>query len=101
MESSQWTAWWEHTGENELSTLLMVLWDPINVSDSPEAWSEYDKYAPSLARLVREQASVDQIARHLAEVERDRMEYSTPHESLRGVAEQLEACCEIHVMEGL
>ena len=37
MELSVWVEWWKRVGERELRALVMSDWDPIGVSDFPEA----------------------------------------------------------------
>lgn len=44
--ADEWVRWWRQTGERELRCILMTAWDPIGVGDAPEAWDEYDSYAP-------------------------------------------------------
>jgi hypothetical protein len=49
-------------------------WDPIGVRGIGEAVDEYDMYAPQVLKMLRADASVEQIADYLTSVVRDRME---------------------------
>jgi hypothetical protein len=75
----------------------MTAWDPIGVSDAPEAWGEYDDYAPGLAHRLRDAAhideAIDQVAEYLDYVEREWMETLTADHSRknRSFAETLVA----------
>lgn len=75
--ADDWLRWWRATGERELRCILMTAWDPIGVGDAPEAWDEYDDYAPGVAHRLRDAADPDEGATHVAEylnhVERDFM----------------------------
>ena len=44
-------------------------WDPIGVSDVPEASDEYDGYVGGMYALLRDGASDERIAQHLSEIE--------------------------------
>jgi hypothetical protein len=52
-------------------TILMHEWDPIGVVDEPAAQGEYDDYVSSVVRLLRRNASADDIYRHLRHLETD------------------------------
>lgn len=73
-DTDEWRAWWRERGERELRCILMTAWDPIGVGDAPEAWDEYDLYAPQVARILREtidpQESASRVAQHLNDAER-------------------------------
>jgi hypothetical protein len=68
---------------------LMRDWDPIGVSDVPEAQDEYDSYVGAVYRLLASGASVLAIAQHLARVEHDAMGLSTSADQLMNVAAKL------------
>ena len=55
----------------------MTAWDPVGASDAPEAWDEYESYAPGVAQRLRdapsEDAAIEQVAEYLNHVERDFM----------------------------
>ena len=72
-----WLRWWRATGERELRSILMTAWDPVGVADEPDAWGEYDGYAPGIAHLLRDVVDADEavaeVAAYLNHVERDFM----------------------------
>jgi hypothetical protein len=72
-----WLRWWRGAGERELRCILMTAWDPVGVSEAPEAWDEYDDYAPSVAYRLRDATDDDvaaqQVEEFLNHVERDFM----------------------------
>ncbi len=45
--------------------LLFAEWDPLEVNGSALCANEYDSYAPTLCRYLREGADAYKIARHL------------------------------------
>ncbi|WP_259673271.1 MULTISPECIES: hypothetical protein [Rhizobium] len=46
--------------------ILLTEWDPIGVSDLPEAQDEYDAYADTVfGTLANQTASVDAVAQYL------------------------------------
>jgi len=47
----------------------MAEWDPIGVSDSPEAFNEYYGYEREIADLLSAQVSEDDLAKHLIKQE--------------------------------
>jgi hypothetical protein len=68
----QFARWWREAGERELRQLLFWRWDPIGVADSfPFTADEYDGYAPGVVALLRAGASEEDVADHLAFVERE------------------------------
>jgi hypothetical protein len=73
-----WVQWWRATGERELRCILMAAWDPVGVGDAPEAWDEYDDYAPGVAHRLRDATdsdeAIEQVAEHLNHIERDFMD---------------------------
>lgn len=75
--SPGWEQWWRERGERELQCILMTAWDPIGVGDAPEAWTEYEAYAPQVARILREtkdpQEAATEVAEYLGDVERRSM----------------------------
>jgi hypothetical protein len=72
-----WPAWWRAGGDRELRCILMTAWDPIGVGDTPEAWDEYEHYAPGIAHRLRDANSRDDgtasVTDYLNHVERDFM----------------------------
>ena len=83
--SEEWRRWWQATGERELRCILMTAWDPVGSGDAPEAWDEYDSYAPGVAHRLRDAANADdareRVADYLDHVERDFMEFLTEERS--------------------
>jgi uncharacterized protein (TIGR03435 family) len=53
--------------------VLMAQWDPIGVSDTPEAADEYDGYIGAVCDLLARKASHNEIAAYLREIETQRM----------------------------
>ena len=80
-----WVRWWRATGHRELRCILMTAWDPIGVSDTVEAWDEYDSYALGVAYRLRDAANADdaveRVADYLDHVERDSMGLLTKESS--------------------
>ncbi len=77
MTGTPWQEWWRGRGERELQCILMTAWDPIGVGDAPEAWGEYERYAPEVARILREtkdpQKAAARVTEYLGGVERHSM----------------------------
>jgi hypothetical protein len=69
--------------------VLHYLWDPIGVSDIPEARDEYYDYVPNVLSLLRAEAGVDRIAAYLVDVETDRMGLGGNKERAEDAAEIL------------
>lgn len=68
MDLARWHMWWKRSGAHELRALLMEAWDPIGVAGIPEAADEYDSYIGPVARLLREDRRVGEIASYLHHV---------------------------------
>jgi len=67
--------------------VLMRDWDPIGVSDVPEAADEYDRYVGEVyVMLMDQRASVEAIADHLYRTSTEHMGLSST-EKLRNRAE--------------
>lgn len=59
--------------------ILLTEWDPIGVSDIPEAQDEYDAYADTVfGMLANQTASVDAIAQYLFKIATEHMGLSYP-----------------------
>jgi hypothetical protein len=58
--------------DNELlariDEVLHYLWDPIGVSDVPEARDEYTSYAGVVFGMLKQGAGTDEISRYLREI---------------------------------
>lgn len=62
-----------------IQKILLTEWDPIGVSDIPEAQDEYDAYADTVfGMLANQTASVDAIAQYLYEIATEHMGLSYP-----------------------
>jgi hypothetical protein len=73
---------------NEIKTVLLNDWDPIDVGDNPNLSDEYDAYLPDLIELVTDGASGDEIARYLKTVE-ETLGLKLPTERRRRAADAL------------
>ncbi len=69
--------------------VLHYLWDPIGVSDVPDARDEYWGYLPQVFRMLIEQTPEDEIANYLVKIETERMGLSSNKENARRIAEIL------------
>lgn len=58
----------------EIRRILMSEWDPIGVSDTPEATDEYDSYIGGVYDLLERRAIEADICAHLRNIEVDRMQ---------------------------
>ena len=63
-ETRQWRG-----RESAVAAFLMTNWDPIGVSDVPEAQDEYDSYVPEFVALLTRDASDGEIAHALYRIE--------------------------------
>jgi len=59
--------------ENKIRRVLISEWDPIGVSDFPDAADEYDSYIGGIYGLIRRCASRDEIVSHLRNLEVEQM----------------------------
>ena len=55
--------------QDRISKVLFEDWNPLGLDDLPS--DEYDGYVGGVYRLLASGASYEQVAEHLAEVERD------------------------------
>ena len=70
----------------------MTDWDPIGVSDVPEAQDEYDGYVSIFVALLTRGASDEEIVRALHAIETETMGLAgSPLESLEVIARKLRA----------
>ena len=68
----QFARWWREIGERELRQVLYWRWDPIGVAGSfPITADEYDDYGPGVVALLLAGASGEDVADHLAFLERE------------------------------
>jgi hypothetical protein len=57
----------------KIRRVLMEQWDPIGVSDTPDAADEYDLYIGDVYELLKRGASAAKIGAYLRGIEVDRM----------------------------
>ena len=72
-----------------VSDVLLHEWDPLGVSEDPDAADEYHGYLPEVYRRVQAGASPDALADALLRVERQSMSLWLPGERLLTVAARL------------
>jgi hypothetical protein len=53
----------------KIKSILLYDWDPIGVSDVPEAQDEYDSYVGGVLKLLTSDASEHQLVKHLHQLE--------------------------------
>ncbi len=76
--------------------ILFYTWDPIGISDAPEARSEYTGYTPQVWRLVRDGAPADDVVRYLIKIATGWMGLGDNEQRARAaVAAMLQARAEI------
>jgi hypothetical protein len=71
----------EHIPEEscaKIREILMERWDPIGISDEPQAADEYDSYIPKIHHLLNSNASIAEIQDYLFEIVDKRMGMSPP-----------------------
>lgn len=69
--------------------ILMQDWDPIGVAGVPNAADEYDQYVPAIVMILRGRGSVDAVAAHLLQIEKDKMGLTGDAARARSVAGKL------------
>lgn len=57
---------------SRVDEVLLHEWDPIGVSDTPEAWDEYSSYAPGLLRYAMG-GNVEVVADQLHRITNEQM----------------------------
>lgn len=75
--------------QEEVRQILLHEWDPLGVSDVPEAQDEYDSYVGGIYRLLASGASEHQIVERLHNLETVSMGLNSNRERLKSVAEKL------------
>jgi hypothetical protein len=65
MDQRIWQAWYKARGQAELRAIVMRVWDPVGVSDEPQAAGEYDAYLGPIARYLRDGWSAERLAGYL------------------------------------
>jgi hypothetical protein len=69
--------------------VLFYVWDPLGVSDAPEARDEYSSYADHMWRMVLGGCSKADISDYLTEVTTERMEVAQHKEGDDEIAERI------------
>jgi len=54
--------------QKKIRDILLADWNPVGVGGVAAAQDEYDGYVGSVARMVRERKSADDIAKRLLEI---------------------------------
>ncbi|MBA3716255.1 MAG: hypothetical protein H0W76_28010 [Pyrinomonadaceae bacterium] len=75
--------------QETIRQVLLHQWDPIGVSDIPEAQDEYDSYVGGIYRLLASGASEHQIIERLYNIETVSMGLPSNRAGLKNVAEKL------------
>jgi hypothetical protein len=76
--------------QRDIAAVLLNDWDPIGISDVPEAADEYDSYVGRIYRLLASGATATDLARHLRNIEVETMGLSgRPVETLVPVGTKL------------
>ena len=53
--------------------ILFLEWDPIGVNDNEHCRDEYDSYAPTICRWLRERVDEYKLSAHLSQLQRHSM----------------------------
>lgn len=53
--------------------VLHYIWDPIGVSDAPQARDEYHSYLPQIFGMIRDGAESTEVAAHLGKIATETM----------------------------
>jgi hypothetical protein len=69
--------------------VLHYIWDPIGVSDAPNARDEYWGYLPQVFKMLIDQSSEDKIVDYLIKIEAERMGLNPNKEAANRVVEIL------------
>jgi hypothetical protein len=73
----------------EISEVLLKKWDPIGVSDVPEAADEYDGYVGHVWNMLEQGRNAEALAQYLDEVASARMGLSPHHDTAFDAAQTL------------
>jgi hypothetical protein len=80
-------------GEHQMEAVREVLlreWDPLGVADNPACFDEYDRYARTICRYLKEGVDAFRLTAYLAQVQTVGMGLSrTDEERDKRVAQQL------------
>lgn len=61
----------------KVKQVLWEVWDPIGVKGEPDAFGEYDSYAPQILNLLQSGASEEQLGNALDHITNDLMGLGT------------------------
>ncbi len=75
-----------HTRVDEI---LYYVWDPIGVSDVPDVRDEYTSYVPQVVSLLLKSTPKEDLADHLALIQRDQMGMMPPDRNRAAYVAQL------------
>ena len=67
-----------------MQEVLFRQWDPIGVNGNELCRDEYDSYAPTICRWLREGTDEHKLACHLSRLQRDSMGMSTTKNCTEG-----------------
>jgi hypothetical protein len=75
----------------KIHSILLKDWDPliINGYGPPD---EYDSYIPGIVHMLENNCTVEELERHLAWIEKERMGVSEVSEGISQAAKKLLAC---------
>jgi hypothetical protein len=73
----------------KIRTILLHDWDPIGVSDLPDAQDEYDSYVHPISEMLNQGKSVNEIYTYLQWVVNDYMCLDGNEDVERAIAEKL------------
>ena len=68
MDLAEWRIWWRREGSDELSDLLMLWWDPIDVRGISDTADEYDRYLGPIAAMLEHGCAIDELSDYLGRV---------------------------------
>lgn len=69
--------------------VIHSLWDPIGISNAPEARDEYYSYLPRIFALVKAEAAKEELVEHLLQIERELIGLGGDEIRAKAVAETL------------
>ncbi|HYV49769.1 MAG TPA: hypothetical protein VFA20_33165 [Myxococcaceae bacterium] len=83
-----------------IKRLLLEEWDPIGVSQFPEAQDEYDAYAPGVYQLLSRRPTPSEVFEHLWQLETQQMGLRGDREKTKKIAEKLVALTQEGILPG-
>jgi hypothetical protein len=75
--------------QSSIRRLLLYVWDPIGVAANPQAQGRYDAYVAGVYHLLENGAGPQEVADHLARLERDAIGVPVSSERAAAVARML------------